>query len=106
MIEKGEYTIIDLLCISHSLLEQLNSDKPLDSKNETIYKAVLEFNDKKIVAYFLGKIEIGQNSVIRIKSDKDYPLLYDTDYIVIRKTSYITNKRLLESLLNKQKSRI
>ncbi|WUR02801.1 uncharacterized protein VNE69_03022 [Vairimorpha necatrix] len=101
MLKGGQYTVVDLLCISNSLLEQLNSTEDHKSSPSHVYKSVLESSSGKKVVYFLGNIEIGQNTIINVTKDKECPLLYKEDYQIIQRTNFITNKILLEKLINK-----
>lgn len=102
MLKKGEYTVIDLLCISNSLLEQMNSEEEHKSSLYSVYKSVLESKDYKGVAYLLGEIQVGQSSIIYIHADMEIPLLYKEDYKIVKQTTYSTNKKLIDKLLNKK----
>lgn len=102
MLKKGEYTVIDILCVSNSLLEQMNSEEEHKSSLYSVYKSVLESKDYKGVAYLLGEIQVGQSSIIYIHADMEIPLLYKEDYKIVKQTTYSTNKKLIDKLLNKK----
>lgn len=99
MLKKGEYKVIDLLCISKPLLNQTYHEP----KFFDVYKSVLEQNEIKYVVYFLDNIEIGQNSVIFIKQDLKNVILYKTMYRVVHQTHYRLNTALIEKLIKKLK---
>lgn len=99
ILKKGEYKVIDLMCISKPLYNQTYQEPQLYD----VYKSVLERNDKKYVVYFLDDIDLGQNSIIYIYKDLRTIMLYKNLYKVIYKTQYKLNNNLIETLLNKIK---
>ncbi|KAH9411339.1 hypothetical protein HK407_05g10050 [Ordospora pajunii] len=98
-IDKGQYKILGMVCISMSLYKLSSGTEKPDS----IHKALLQNGSKLSVAYFIDPIDFGTESTILIHECTAPPLLSSTCYTVVHSKKYSHPAALIEKLLCKGK---
>lgn len=96
-IKAGEYKVVAVLNISHSLLSQSKSSP---QKPKDVYKVLLQSNSTNHISYFIDGADFGPCSILLFRRDTPV-LVCGKDYEVIENVSQVDNKVFIERLITK-----
>ncbi|AFM98366.1 hypothetical protein EHEL_051580 [Encephalitozoon hellem ATCC 50504] len=96
-LNKGRYKVIEVLCISKSLLS-LKTEIEIP---KSMHKALVQSESGYKIVYFIDPIDFGAGSRILLKEKVNSLLLRNIDYVITYRKNYRTNTALVEKLLLK-----
>lgn len=124
MIKKGEYRIVNIVCISKSLYSQFNDvDSGIDTENDqsesekqyfysnklklnqNIYKAALQNCNEIKICYFIDHDVCGKGSIIKILDDLKYPFITKCNYKILNMQVYYKDNNLIDILFKNVKNK-